>query len=201
MKDIKPIETVYRGYRFRSRLEARWAVFFDAMGIEWRYEEQGFELEDGSRYLPDFYLPESNTFFEVKGQWTDSSRSKVDLLLKAGCRVAVGYEVGVFQGTNSNMFPDESLGTEVETYSLAHIDDSYFAQCRECNKHWFAGGIGIYACPCCGAWDGDHHLAMMLPVSYANRNEGIKEAIIAAKQARFEHGESPEVKHAPPTVH
>ena len=26
----QPIETMYRGYRFRSRLEARWAVFFTA---------------------------------------------------------------------------------------------------------------------------------------------------------------------------
>jgi len=27
MADIKPIETIYNGYKFRSRLEARWAVF------------------------------------------------------------------------------------------------------------------------------------------------------------------------------
>lgn len=27
---IKPIETRYKGCRFRSRPEARWAVFFDA---------------------------------------------------------------------------------------------------------------------------------------------------------------------------
>ena len=40
---VKPIETVYKGYRFRSRLEARWAVFFDALDIEWYYEpEKGF---------------------------------------------------------------------------------------------------------------------------------------------------------------
>jgi hypothetical protein len=30
--DLRPIETRYRGFRFRSRLEARWAVFFDAAG-------------------------------------------------------------------------------------------------------------------------------------------------------------------------
>jgi len=44
-KDIKPIETLYRGYRFRSRLEARWAVLFDVARILWRYEE-GFDLSD-----------------------------------------------------------------------------------------------------------------------------------------------------------
>ena len=51
---IRPIETIYNGYRFRSRLEARWAVFFDALGVEYEYEPEGFELPNGGRYLPDF---------------------------------------------------------------------------------------------------------------------------------------------------
>lgn len=54
--EIKAIETRYRGYRFRSRLEARWAVFFDALGVKWEYEKEGYELPSG-RYLPDFWLP------------------------------------------------------------------------------------------------------------------------------------------------
>lgn len=91
MEGIKAIETVYNGYRFRSRLEARWAVFFDELGIEYQYEPEGVELSDGSYYLPDFYLPDFHCFFEVKrrdirgtnegkaaikkirdGMWTDS---------------------------------------------------------------------------------------------------------------------------------
>jgi hypothetical protein len=38
---ITPIETIYKGYRFRSRLEARWAVFMDACGADWEYEPEG----------------------------------------------------------------------------------------------------------------------------------------------------------------
>lgn len=53
-KKIKPIETIYNGYRFRSRLEARWAVFLDTLGVEYEYEPEGFELPNGKRYLPDF---------------------------------------------------------------------------------------------------------------------------------------------------
>ena len=41
---IKAIETQYKGYRFRSRLEARWAVFFDALQVRWDYELEGFDL-------------------------------------------------------------------------------------------------------------------------------------------------------------
>lgn len=63
---IKAIETEYRGYRFRSRLEARWAVFFDTLGIKWEYETEGFENEHGDRYLPDFYLRDFDIWCEVK---------------------------------------------------------------------------------------------------------------------------------------
>ncbi len=54
---IKPIETYYKGYRFRSRLEARYAVFFDALGTPYEYEKEGYDLGDAGWYLPDFWLP------------------------------------------------------------------------------------------------------------------------------------------------
>src|SRR3990167_507503 len=63
--EIKPIETTYNGYRFRSRLEARWAVFFDTLGIKYEYESQGFKIGDIC-YLPDFYLPHFNLYCEIK---------------------------------------------------------------------------------------------------------------------------------------
>ena len=53
---LRAIETEYKGYRFRSRLEARWAVFFDACGVKWEYEPEGFVLQNGQQYLPDFLL-------------------------------------------------------------------------------------------------------------------------------------------------
>ena len=60
--EIKAIETDYNGYKFRSRLEARWAVFFDAAKIKYEYEPEGYELADNERYLPDFYLPDEDIF-------------------------------------------------------------------------------------------------------------------------------------------
>ena len=65
MTAIKAIETSYNGYRFRSRLEARWAVFFDKAGIRYFYEHEGYDLGD-EYYLPDFYLPDFDLFVEVK---------------------------------------------------------------------------------------------------------------------------------------
>ena len=47
--------TTYRGQRFRSALEARWAVFFDAQEIIWNFEAEKFALASGT-YIPDFHL-------------------------------------------------------------------------------------------------------------------------------------------------
>lgn len=78
MNAIKAIKTTYKGYRFRSRLEARWAVFFDALGIEWQYEAEGYNLGDAGWYLPDFWLPGLNMHFEVKGApMTEADSEKV----------------------------------------------------------------------------------------------------------------------------
>jgi hypothetical protein len=64
---VRAIETTYRGYKFRSRLEARYAVLFDTLGFDWSYEAEGFELESG-RYLPDFHIADVPFWLEVKGE-------------------------------------------------------------------------------------------------------------------------------------
>lgn len=63
---IKAIETSAYGCRFRSRLEARWATFMRRLEINWMYEAQGFRTPAGN-YLPDFYLPDTERFVEIKG--------------------------------------------------------------------------------------------------------------------------------------
>ena len=55
MNTIAAINTTYKGYRFRSRLEARWAMFFDAIGVAWSYEADPLSVS-GEAYLPDFIL-------------------------------------------------------------------------------------------------------------------------------------------------
>ena len=65
---IKAKPTVYQGTRFRSRLEARWAAFFDAIGREWAYEPKLPELQT-MQYQPDFLTDDGadgTTLIEVK---------------------------------------------------------------------------------------------------------------------------------------
>lgn len=63
MYTIKAIPTTYAGVNFRSRLEARWAAFFDLAEIRWEYEP--FDLEG---WAPDFLLRTKvcNVLCEVK---------------------------------------------------------------------------------------------------------------------------------------
>lgn len=69
---IKAIPTNYNGVEFRSRLEARWALFFDIVGYDgWLYENEGYQLPSGW-YLPDFFFPQrsydkdGDFFLEIK---------------------------------------------------------------------------------------------------------------------------------------
>jgi hypothetical protein len=84
---IKAIETEYKGYKFRSRLEARWAVFFDAMDWMWEYEPEGYKMEykgEIIHYLPDFWLPGMQIFVEVKGPALNAAdRLKIEALAYA----------------------------------------------------------------------------------------------------------------------
>jgi len=63
---IKAIETKYDGHKFRSRLEARWAVVFNHLGLIYEYEPEGFNLNTLGCYLPDFYLPHQKMWIETK---------------------------------------------------------------------------------------------------------------------------------------
>jgi len=77
------IQTNYKGYCFRSRLEARWAVFFDALNIKWEYEKEGFSFGNNISYLPDFWLPELNIWAEIKPEsFSEEEKLKCRLLAK-----------------------------------------------------------------------------------------------------------------------
>jgi hypothetical protein len=77
---IAPIPTRWNGVLYRSRTEARWAVFFDALGVEATYEPETFNL-GGSWYLPDFFILQWNLYVEVKPrEATEFERSRCERL-------------------------------------------------------------------------------------------------------------------------
>lgn len=109
--DIKAIETRYRGYRFRSRLEARWAVFFDALGIRWEYEPEGFDLGGWGWYLPDFYLPEWGAWIEIKPALpTDEEYTKFTAFAHMRTRATSGGMKNSFMLCGSPGIPALSFG-------------------------------------------------------------------------------------------
>lgn len=206
---IKAIETRYKGYRFRSRLEARWAVFFDALGLEWEYEREGFQTPSGW-YLPDFYLPSIDTWFEVKNAQHTISATEENIyneLATEGKRliVALGMpsipEVADPHGCPSNYttgrmqvffgFSDDEDGKRYSGW-----DEGYaFCKCCRCGKIGIEfDGRGARVCGrSCVKGNGEqgancHHGNG--DKCYSSHAEEIVEAYVAALSARFEHGES-----------
>ena len=111
MSNIKAIQTWYKGYHFRSRLEARWAVLFDAMNEEWYYEPEGYVI-DGTPYLPDFYLPRFG-FFEVKNPAADFDDSLLYKFADEVNRLVIlGRDIPDPSVYNENLMTREHAGDE-----------------------------------------------------------------------------------------
>ena len=75
---------------FRSDYEILVADWLDLIGIKYEYET--IILSSGKQhYLPDFYIPESDTFLEVKGLWRMGAKAKIQRIREAipGIRLIV----------------------------------------------------------------------------------------------------------------
>lgn len=124
METIKAIDTPYKGYRFRSRLEARWAVFLDTINLDWEYESEGYTIQYEGQficYLPDFYIPALDAFLEVKGPpLNEQDRIKAEALAAStGKAVIIAQKIPpqdiivphfkvVIPNTYSQYFEDET---------------------------------------------------------------------------------------------
>jgi len=187
---IKPIETRYKGYRFRSRLEARWAVFFDALGVKWEYEHEGWKIKTCSRthyYLPDFYLPDIGIWYEVKGKATGADhglmshfRFEVGPIALSegtpGLETIYAYDCHLY-GWDLMTYEGEAIWGKVpyiKETSLVIWDGNAFKN-KELSKHNanIQPGKWLFSC---GKNDVD-------------RSE-IEIAYLKARSARFEFGES-----------
>lgn len=182
---MKAIETVYRGYRFRSRLEARWAVFFDELGVEWRYEPEGFELPSG-RYLPDFFIPMhrswslaqkypgSGYWVEVKGKDPDEREVKLLCELTA----ATGHTSYLVIGPpgERNMIRADRSGAVMRNGVFDTSIPAPDGRFSPVGELW------------CAAFSdqGDRGVPVY---------DEIEAAMFAARQARFEHGQVGAPRH------
>jgi hypothetical protein len=108
--NIKPLPTNYNGIKFRSKLEAQWAVFFNELGYDFEYEPEGFT--DGKiKYVPDFFIKELDMFFEIKP--TDKiSEKELDKLLLASLIKPIGLCCGLPMKTHIRSFNNKNENAE-----------------------------------------------------------------------------------------
>lgn len=161
---IQAIQTEYASYLFRSRLEARWAVFFDEIGINYLYEHEGFDLKGLGYYLPDFWLPKLSCFAEVKPKvFTKAEYSKCELLPEYCLLLDSGYPL-IARGYYLTGWSESGYNDYLMGINYGRI---FLPQSQGKGRLWFLWGENP-----------DDYLLDFTPEH-------------TAKQARFEHGETP----------
>lgn len=197
------IETTYKGYRFRSRLEAKWAVFFDTLRVPWEYETESYLLPSGP-YLPDFIVGSMRVFFEVRPSgWTGSTELQAELSIATGrpCFVLCGLP-GVCDGTRHDPLR-KTCDCHVIACSETLWDDAYEDHCGmiQISDAVFAAGrhsdgtLWVVTDP---AADPSYRWCVHMTPEYTTHErdplpflQELREAAVAARSARFEHGEHP----------
>lgn len=188
---MRAIETVYLGYRFRSRLEARWAHFFETLGVTWEYEPEGYEI-GGRRYLPDFYLPSTRTFLEVKPRRGEEVDEKPREIVRSG---GDRFAFGNTERSEMVVVYGDPLNADADVLGL------FRSRRTEADDVWVSRGGAAHVCPVCRAikfdrvemqsvrtWDTTCRCGRTtLPAFQAF----VADAALTSRQARFEHGEQP----------
>ncbi len=182
---IKAIETRYKGYRFRSRTEAKFAVLFDNIDVKWEYEKEGFNL-NGKLYLPDFWLPDFEQFVEIKGKNpTDTEMDLCETLCEESkCTVSVFWGLPELEETY------EVFITNCCNF-IFHLVDQEMLDCFLSDPDEY-GGIEVVKRmqeKQGKIFTVDRNLIGFAYSAYWQRD--LERGINAAKSARFEHGETP----------
>ena len=183
---IKAIETKYKGYRFRSRLEARWAVFFDTMGIEWIYEPEGFDLP-GYPYDKDAQFKYYMDKFARESPLSPAENEKLaKTLVEKGAEMASKsiYYLPDF------WLPGPQAFAEVKA-PIRHENDNrnFLVEYEKMIRLVDATGCKILYCT-----DFVNPIKGMKPGEFIEFHLDPKRfdiAFTAARSARFEHGETP----------
>ena len=217
--DIKPIETYYNGYRFRSRLEARWAVFFDALGIRYQYEIEGYKLSDGQYYLPDFFLPDDGYYVEVKGysEHIIKDLDKVNQFVYEAKKAVIILSEIPFDPKSKGLFLFPIMYFSARSGGMTEWHYALFSEADGCGyiQDDFAIGLdkNFNYHPRCPREEKEPNAFAYKAIQALNGSDkgvdssddandwtavknffdlsSISEALLKARQARFEYGETP----------
>jgi hypothetical protein len=97
------IQTWFRGVKYRSRLEARFAMAMHEMEIPFVYECMTFTRPSGGTYTPDFFLPRQQLWIELKPH-----RPHLEEEMKCEEMSTTGFRVVLMYGENVKALPFSS---------------------------------------------------------------------------------------------
>lgn len=189
---MKAIETVYRNIRFRSRSEARWAYFLDQIGVPFEYEKEGYQMDNGLRYLPDFWLSDQKIWAEVKSEMPneDEIEKAVRLVTESGLPLVFL----IFANGRTDSIEHSGGPYYIPELKDRHPQLACWQTCIGCEEVSivpYAPAAGFTCWNCKLTWTSEQVLEMADKGKEIFDADKFTFAFNLARQARFEYGETP----------
>lgn len=175
---MRSLEAVYGGFRFRSRLECRWWIFWEALEEPAAYEPEAIDLGPFA-YQPDYWLSLFRAWVEIKGEM-------------------VTEEAG-----NLMIEKCHQLAIQSGRPTILNFDDPYDAKCAIFIKDRIYTNARWSVCPMCGrlavvirskdeqysiAWCPEakrHGVEALSPAQYSLARRRVYDAAVKARSHRF----------------
>lgn len=192
--EIKSKPTIYNGTKFRSRLEARWACFFDLLGWRWQYEP--FDLQ---AWTPDFIIYGSDSRYvlmEIKPFIDDAVLQEYNFKIMK-CMSAKFQPKCIL--LSSEFKEDKSYGGVLAGYQICDIfrDQNSWEFMDPYEVHWKDMQNGIGSEYDIGSsymnfdgllWDDDDHRKSFICDSYSSYKILVNKWTEAGERTRFHFG-------------
>lgn len=161
-KNARSYPTLYNGSRFRSRLEARWAAFFDLVGWRWTYEPF-----DVTGYIPDFAIHGPASLLvevgpcEFLSEFSEKAEKPLATFGRERTVLILGIDPLILQQGRPDLLPIAGYLTNDGEDGWEQTAPARWSRCQKCDRIGIYHELGAFRLRPCGHWSGNNHLGVI----------------------------------------
>lgn len=168
---MRSLPAVYAGFAFRSRAEARWKIFYEALDEPAIYEPTAIDL-GAFAYQPDYWLSLFRAWVEIKGEMISD---EAGMLMTEKCR-----QLAMQSGRPAILCFSDPYDAKCAIFIRDRLyTDAYWTACPFCGRLSIAIR-SVQWCP-----EAKNHKGILTPSDLSRAKRRVYDAALKARSHRF----------------